>query len=301
MIAGFSFPMRLGFGCSGALAQRWHPAVEARQILIQALEGGIRHFDTAPFYADGEAERRLGEAIRAFGDEGIFVSTKTGTKYRSGRAPLKNFSDAAVRRDVEGSLRRLRRELLDLVYLHGPSPEDEARGVDALVKLQDEGKVGLIGICGAGDGLLRAARNDAVEFVMGVYNFLRREHAAAFSEAKRRGKGVVAIAPLAQGLYDRRIFRPASAAGIWRLARALIKNRAELKAAANLRPLLDGGDMTAAQTALAFVHANSSIDVALTTTTNPSHLAETLAKAGAAPDADLRRRLALLDEALKGA
>lgn len=298
MASGFEFPHRLGFGCSGAIAQPWFSARKAHRVLLAALEGGVRHFDTAPFYADGEGERRLAAAIADFGAP-VFISTKTGTRYRRGRAAAKDFSDAAIRADVETSLRRLKRDRIDLVYLHGPSTEDERRGLDALLRLKTEGKIGLVGICGEGLGVLRAAGNPAVDVVMGAYNFLRRGHGAAFAAAKARGAGVVAIAPLAQGLYDPALFRPKDLAGAWRLARAFGRNRAELAALKRYRPALSGGE--AARLALAFVHAHPAIDVALTTTTRPAHLAETLSAAQAPTDAAFAKQLARLDALGAGA
>jgi aryl-alcohol dehydrogenase-like predicted oxidoreductase len=302
MAFDFSFPHRLGFGCSGALAARWHSAEKAMRVLRTALKGGIRHFDTAGFYAGGEAERRLGAALAEMKYENVFVSTKTGTTYDFLGRAKKDFTERTIRRDVDASLFRLRRQQLDLVYLHGPTSEQEDQGLGALSRLKDQGKIRFAGICGAGEGLARAARRSEVDVVMGVYNFLRREHADAFAAAKRAGKGVVAIAPLAQGLYDRKLSRPTTPAGAWRFARALVKNRSELRKARSVRAFLESDPAWApAQIALAFVHANPDIDVAVTTTTSIAHLAQTLAIAGERAGPELGRRLALLDAALSGA
>ncbi|HXI87148.1 MAG TPA: aldo/keto reductase, partial [Parvularculaceae bacterium] len=96
--------LRLGFGCAGAWAKPWFSAREARAVLIAALEGGVRHVDTASFYAGGEGERRLGRVLKEF-REPVFVSTKTGTTYRMGRAARKDFSPQKIRADVEASLK----------------------------------------------------------------------------------------------------------------------------------------------------------------------------------------------------
>ncbi|MEQ1930485.1 MAG: aldo/keto reductase, partial [Parvularculaceae bacterium] len=95
--------------------------------------------------------------------------------------------------------------------------------------------------------------------------------------ARARGVGVVAIAPLAQGLYRRDFLRIAAAADAWRVARALIRNRRELSQARAARSVLEAAEsLTPAQGALAFVRANPDIDVAVTTTTSLDRLAETL-------------------------
>ncbi|MEQ8935890.1 MAG: aldo/keto reductase [Amphiplicatus sp.] len=274
--SSFQFPLRLGFGCSGAWGMRWFPEAQAAALVAQAMEGGVRHFDTAGFYAGGEAERRLGAALNAFG-EAAFVSTKTGTRYRRVGAPVKDFSEAGMRADVEASLRRLGRERIDLLYLHGPSAEALQAAVPALERFKQEGKIARWGVCGEGAGLDQAIDAGA-EAIMGAYNMFRRDHEDAFRRAKAKRVGVVAIAPLAQGLYARGFYKISAPADLWRIARAVIKNRPELRRAQAAAPMLEAvEDWTPAQLALAFVRANDDVAVAMTTTTKPGHLAEILA------------------------
>lgn len=293
--ADFSFPLRLGFGCAGAWGKRWFDARAAQRVLAVALDAGIRHIDTAGFYSGGEAERRLGEALADCPPdlrEAIFISTKTGTRYRGLRSAEKNFSPAAIRVDVEASLKRLGRERLDLVYLHGPSEADLGPGLEALCELKAEGKVVRAGVCGAGSGLAQAAEAPGVDVIMGVYNFLRRDHDGIFRIARRRGVGVVAIAPLAQGLYRRGMLAPRSLPDLWHAARALIKNRAELSAARAASPLLESFEgWTPAQIALSFALAHPAIDVAVAATTSPGHLTELAAAAKRPPPPGAMERL----------
>jgi len=285
-IDGFVFPFRLGFGCSGAWGMGLFDEGRARALLLRAFECGVRHVDTAGFYAGGEAERRLGDVLGEFG-EPVFVSTKTGTRYGPVRA-RKDFSQSAIRYDVEASLRRLRRERLDLLYLHGPSPTELTRSVPTLTKLLDEGKIARWGVCGEGRGLDEAIDAGA-HVVMGVYNFLHQEHAPVFARAKARGLGVVAVAPLAQGLFRRGFLRIGSAADAWRVARAVSKNREDLARARAARPKLESFEgFSLAQAALAFVQANPDIDVAVTTTTSLSRLEETLEGARKPPPSHIR-------------
>jgi aryl-alcohol dehydrogenase-like predicted oxidoreductase len=270
--------MRLGFGCSGAWGMSWFDRALARRILLQALEAGVRHIDTAPFYADGEAERRLGAVLNEFGAP-VFVSTKTGTSFRGGRA-RKDFSPAAIRADVEASLKRLGRERLDLLYLHGPSPGELGDAAPVLEKLEHEGKIARWGVCGEGRGLEEALEAGAGA-IMGAYNILHTEHKTAFRQAKEKGALVVAVAPLAQGLYRRGFFRVGSPADAWRVVRALARNRRELARARRARPLLESVEgFSPAGAALAFALANPDIDCAVTTTTSLTRLEESLAAAG---------------------
>ncbi len=274
--SAFQFPLRLGFGCSGAWGMRWFPEREAARLVAQAVEGGVRHFDTAGFYSGGEAERRLGAALKAVG-ETAFVSTKTGTRYGRFGAPAKDFSEAGMRADVEASLKRLGRERIDLLYLHGPSPEALHAAKPALQSLKQEGKIARWGVCAEGAGL-DLAIDAGADAIMGAYNLFRREHESAFRRAKAKGAGVIAIAPLAQGLYARDFYKIRSPADAWRVLRAVARNRPKLRRARACAKMLEAVEgWTPAQLALAFVRANPHIDAAVTTTTKPAHLAETLA------------------------
>lgn len=274
--SAFQFPLRLGFGCSGAWGMRWFPERDAARLVAQALEGGVRHFDTAGFYGDGEAERRLGAALKAVG-EAAFVSTKTGTRYRRFGAPVKDFSEAGMCADIEASLKRLKRARIDLLYLHGPSPEALHAAAPALQRFKQEGKIARWGVCTEGAGI-DLAIDAGADAIMGAYNLFRREHESAFRRAKEKNVGVVAIAPLAQGLFARDFYKMRSPADAWRVLRAVVKNREELQraqAAASMLEAVEG--WSPAQLALAFVRANPHIDAAMTTTTKPAHLAEILA------------------------
>ncbi|MEX0644398.1 MAG: aldo/keto reductase [Parvularculaceae bacterium] len=285
----FSFPHRLGFGCSGPWAEPWFSEKKARAVLFAALEGGVRHVDTAGFYAKGEAERRLGRALKEFG-EPLFVSTKIGKRYQGGRAPVQDFSPAAVRSDVEASLARLCLERIDLLYLHGPGDWEITGAAETLARLREEGKIDLVGVCSEGIWLDRAIDLD-LDVVMAPYNLFDRRHAAAFQKAKAKGMGVVAIAPLAQGLFRRDFLFPKTPADLWHVARAVGKNPRKLREARAARRLLNSVEgWTPAQLALAFVHANPAVDVAVTTTTKAAHFMESLAAAGR-PLAGENRRL----------
>ena len=224
--------------------------------------------------------------------EAVFVSTKTGTRLIAGKPALKDFSDKTIRADVDASLRRLRRERIDLLYLHGPGQKELAPALATLGALKREGKVGLAGVCAEAAFLNAAVTTPGVDVVMAVYNLFRSEHAKAFAAAKKKGIGVVAIAPLAQALYRRDLLAPRSPAALWAAARALIVKREDWRMARRGRELLEGAEgWTPAQLALGFVLANKDIDVAVASTTKPGHLRELIEAARRPLPAEMLERL----------
>lgn len=263
---------RLGFGVSGPLGQFWFDERKTRNLILTALEKGVLHFDTAPFYFNAEA--RLGAALRTAGHADVFISTKTGTR-RRGRGLIKDFSEAGMRADVEASRRRLDRPALDLLYLHGPSVAQIKESSPILAALKREGAVRKIGVCGEGETLRFAAEN-GFDAVMGVYNLLDRRHADIFALARAKGLMTVAIAPLAQGALGGRRRAPASLADLWSLARRTLRSRYSHAEIAGLRDAL-GNDPAGA--ALGFALANADVDIVMTTTTKISHLVRSIAVA----------------------
>src|SRR5438105_6114380 len=98
----------LGFGCGaiGGLMVKGDPA-EQRSAVARAIEAGITYFDTAPSYGDGRSEENLGRVLSELG--GAARDVVVGTKFRAGPEDLADAA-GAIRRSIEASLRRLRRE-----------------------------------------------------------------------------------------------------------------------------------------------------------------------------------------------
>lgn len=279
--------LKLGFGVSGPLGQAWFSAAKTRSLIEQALAGGVAHFDTAPFYSDAEA--RLGAALSK-ARTSIFISTKTGTR-RQGAKLVKDFTDASILRDVDESRRRLRRDSLDLLYLHGPTTDEMRESLPTLSALKRDGKVKAIGVCGEREPLALAAEM-GFDAIMGVYNVMDTRNAEIFAAGKASGLMTVAVAPLAQGLFDPRFRRPESLADLWRLAKATYRRSYEKETLARTLEAL--GPKDPAARALGFVLANPAIDIVMTTTTKPRHLAASLAaKPLATPDYESLKGLTL--------
>lgn len=177
------------------------PADERESLLAleAALAAGVNFFDTADTY--GRSESLLGEALKGAG-EGIVVCGKCGNREKDGKA-VKDFGPAWIQESVERSLRKLGRERLEILLLHGP-PDDfpwEAWDFSALDGLVSRGTILAYGIsCRSVAGALNFARNGRGMFVEGIYNILdRRMEDAVFPLLREKGMGFIARTPLAQG------------------------------------------------------------------------------------------------------
>jgi aryl-alcohol dehydrogenase-like predicted oxidoreductase len=164
-----------------------------------AIDLGITYFDTAPAY--GSSEERLGNALA--GMTGVVISTKVGETFEGGRSTY-DFSDAAVRRSVERSRRRLRRDVIDLVFVHSSGDDQAVLGsgvVETLQSLRQSGQVRLIGFSGKNVQGARAALAWA-DAIMVEYHLDDRAHAPVIAEASAAGVGVVVKKGLSSGRLD---------------------------------------------------------------------------------------------------
>jgi D-threo-aldose 1-dehydrogenase len=131
---------------------------EARATVDAAWDGGIRTFDTAPFYGLGLSERRLGAALRRRPRDEYVISTKVGRLLGPGAARGGgrgqdsmefDFSADGVRRSLEGSLERLGLERVDIAFIHDPDDHGEQafrEAYPAMEKLRAQGCVRAIGV-----------------------------------------------------------------------------------------------------------------------------------------------------------
>lgn len=270
--------MELGFGATGAWAAPWYEEAEAYRVLLAALDAGITHFDTAGFYAGGKADERLARLLERAEIEGridraqLTVATKIGKKVTEGGRLVRDFGETGIREAVERHRRLFGWHPPDIVYLHGPDEQERHKCLPLLLRLKDDGVLGAIGECQDGPGLDRAADTGGIDIVMGRFNFLNTRTTSAFRVAKKNGKKVVAIAPLAQGLWRRSMMAPRRPADLWYLARALRRTPGEFLAAQRAGWIRHQPGWPPAHLALAFVRLNPAVDVVLTTSTRTAHI-----------------------------
>ena len=228
---GISLPV-LGFGAApiGNL-YRQVPEQEAADAVAAAWEGGIRYFDTAPHYGLGLSERRIG-AVLAGQDRGTYVlSTKIGRLLRPNPSPhgkdtegfdvpddlirVRDYSRDGVLRSIEESLKRLRTDRIDIVYIHDPDDywtEAVEGAAPALSALRDEGVIRAWGAGMNQVGMLhRFVTETDLDVVMlaGRYTLLEQGAAADLLPAcLERQVGVVNVGVFNSGLLSKE--RPAS-------------------------------------------------------------------------------------------
>ena len=181
----------------------WGPQDEAESIrtIHAALDLGVNWIDTAPFYGWGRAEEIVGRALRGRSDD-VLLFTKCGTLPDEERGDRMDLRPETIRADVEASLRRLRRERLDLLQLHDVdrnTPIEESWG--EVQRLIEEGKVRHGGISNhpAAD-VERALAVGPVGALQYQYSLLHREpETEILPLAVRHGIGLLAWSPLAAG------------------------------------------------------------------------------------------------------
>jgi aryl-alcohol dehydrogenase-like predicted oxidoreductase len=148
----------IGYGCMG-LSHSYGPAVpkgDAIAVIRRAFELGVTLFDTALVY--GSNEELVGEALRPIRNE-VVIATKFGLTIPDAQGrQFANSRPAYVREQVEGSLKRLRTDVIDLLYQHRVDPDVPIEDVAGVVKdLIAEGKVRYFGLSEPGIQTIRRA------------------------------------------------------------------------------------------------------------------------------------------------
>lgn len=185
------------------------------QAMARALELGINYFDTAPGYGDGASEAIFGEALASTPPEKILLATKVGI-----------WKDAEVRASLEASLKRLRRDQIDLLQIHGTVYSDEHRErvlrsggfLDQMRELQSEGLVRHLGFTAEGlnPPVWEFIKTGAFDVMQIQYNllfqhpYLGNRKSGLLVDAKAQSMGTIAMRTLTSGLFQRwhRAIRP---------------------------------------------------------------------------------------------
>jgi len=276
-----------------------------------ALDAGITTFDTADMYADTEAERVLGDALRGQRRESLEIFTKAYYPVGPQGPNDAGLSRKHLMESIDGSLRRLGTDYVDLYQAHrwdNATPLEET--MVAFADIVRSGKALYIGVSEWTADQLRAgaalARELRIPFVSNQpqYSALWRIIEAEVVPASRElGISQIVWSPVAQGVLTGK-YRPGrrppsgsratdgngGAQMITRFLRDGVLERVE-----KLRPVADELSLTMAQLAVAWVLQNDNVSAALIGASRPEQVAENVAASGVVIPAELMARI---DEAL---
>ncbi len=183
----------------GASAPVWAAPTDRAdltRLVREATDAGVNLFDTADAYALGEGERLLGEALAGVSD--VVLATKVGVVRPDPVTWVPLGHPDYLRQQVELSLRRLGRDVIDLVYLHRIDPAYPlAEQVGALTDAVHAGKVRHLGLSEATAEQVDAARSVApIAAVQNLYNLTDRSHDAVVEHTRNSGTAFVPFFPL---------------------------------------------------------------------------------------------------------
>ncbi|MBU1385778.1 MAG: aldo/keto reductase [Alphaproteobacteria bacterium] len=197
----------IGLGCMGMAAFYGQPSDEgqATAVIHRALDLGVTLFDTAEMYGPHTNEVQLGKALAGRRDR-AFVATKFGIGYNADRSALTvDGSPANVRRAIEGSLKRLNVDHVDLYYLHRVDPNTPIEEtVGAMGELVTEGKVRFLGLSEAApETLRRGLATHPITALQTEYSLWSREpEDELLAVCEELGVGFVPYSPLGRGFLS---------------------------------------------------------------------------------------------------
>jgi len=199
----------IGLGCMGMSIAYGPPADKKEMIAVirKAVELGVTFFDTAEVYGPFTNEALVGEALAPFGGK-VVIATKFGIKIDPSGQQVQDSRPSNIKQSVEGSLKRLKIDTIDLYYQHRVDPAVPIEEVAGAVKdLIREGKVKHFGLSEAGVQTIRRAH--AVQPVTAVQSeyslWWRRPEEELLPTLDQLGIGFVPFSPLGKGFLTGKI------------------------------------------------------------------------------------------------
>ncbi|SHI07418.1 aldo/keto reductase [Desulfofustis glycolicus] len=200
----------IGLGCMG-MSHGYGPPADKKEmieLITKAVDEGVTFFDTAEVYGPYTNEELVGEALAPFKGK-VAIATKFGIQIENWKQVLDS-KPSTIRQTVEGSLKRLQVDVLDLYYLHRVDPQVEIEEVAGTIQdLIKEGKVGSWGLSEAGVQTIRRAHAvQPVSAVQSEYSMMwRQPEEELLPTLEELGIGFVPFSPLGKGFLTGRFDR----------------------------------------------------------------------------------------------
>lgn len=255
-------------------------------LLLQAYEGGIRIFDTAPIYGFGTSEIRMGKAFKQMREK-VFLVSKSGVTWHENKRVDMNNDPVIAQKMIEQSLRDLNTDFIDLYMVHWPdSKVDIRRTMEVLSKAKHQGKIKHIGLCNTNISELNLAFEiDRVEVVQSEFNLFANQYVQTelFPYLKEKQISFMSWGTLDKGIITGRVDEKRktfdksdcrSWAPWWKNA----DNREKFLAMKNIVPALDLDHHTGLELALSYNLSFPELSVAICGAKNVDQL-NTLLKA----------------------
>ena len=269
----------IGLGCLPMVG--YYGGTYAKKDMIalirRAYDSGVTFFDTAEVYGPYTSEEWVGEALAPVRDK-VVIATKFGFGVEEGRPTALNSRPDHIRRAVEGSLRRLRTDHIDLLYQHRVDPKVPMEDVAGTVKdLIREGKVLHFGLSEASAASIRRAHAvQPVSAVQSEYSLPWREpETKIFPTLRELGIGLVPYCPLGRGFLTGAIdensrFTTGRLSTLPQFTPEALKHNMPLPRL--IRSWAERKHCTMSQFAIAWLLAQAPWIAPIPGTTNPAHL-----------------------------
>ena len=266
---------------------------DAVDLLRYAFESGVTYYDTADQYGGGRAERLLGEAFSTLGDR-VVIATKLGYELDSDGwishgwdHPSFNVSPDYIRLAVEGSLTRLKRDVIDIYQFHSSPPAaawDDA--FETMEALKAEGKIRFYGMgLGSEADALKAITETGISSLMLTYNILTQEMATPVMEtAAEKGIAIVVRQPLSSGLLSGQLGPDTVfAENDYRKTWSREKFLADLERVEQVKLIVGNKARSLPQAALKFILAHPAVSCVVPGMMTPAQVDDGVATSGAVP------------------
>jgi Predicted oxidoreductases (related to aryl-alcohol dehydrogenases) len=269
---------------------------ESLAAIRRARDLGVNFFDTADIYGYGRSESLLGIVLSRKRSD-VVIATKVGNVRASGGQHRKDFSKQHIFYAIDGSLKRLRTDYVDLYQVHNPTLADLRREEiqEAMEMLQETGKIRFWGVSVTlPEEGLEIIRNGWGHTLQVLYNVLNQAPADdLFPLAKQRGYGIIARVPLASGLLTGKFHANSSFPSTDVRQNFLTPRRLQevLERVDEVKGIIGGSAKTLAEGALGFVLANDAVATVIPGARNVHQVETNVAASGTPLPPDIVRRL----------